>query len=60
MNETLIKEAVWCHKMSTEDKYKENHGNAHRYHQCLYELMREMTAEEKVEYHKIILEQSKN
>jgi hypothetical protein len=54
MNETLIKEAVWCHKMSTNQKYEENPHNATRHETCLHELMNRMTEEERKEFNKII------
>jgi hypothetical protein len=54
MNQNLIKEAVWCHKMSTSEKYKEDKHNAVRHQSCLHELIRLMTKEELEQYHKII------
>ncbi len=54
MDGSLIKEAIWCYQHSREQDYKDNHGNAHRYHICLYELINRMTPEEKQEYEKLI------
>jgi len=54
MNQNLIKEAVWCHKMSTSEKYKEDKHNATRHETCLHELMNRMTEEELKEFNKII------
>ena len=60
MNDNLVKQAVWCHVMSTDEKYEENHNNAHRYHLCLFELLKEMTEIEKEEFKKRIGTYSKN
>jgi len=46
MNETLIAEAVYCYQMSD---HKDVH-TAYRYECSLYELIRDMTAEESEEY----------
>lgn len=50
MNENLISEAVYCFNMSTDKMYDQNIHNAYRYECSLYELLRQMTAEEISEY----------
>jgi len=51
-----VKEAIFCFEQSTPEKYDEDMHKANRYESCIYELFRQMSAEELVSYKARLIE----